>query len=245
MIRTDHPVALVVTIGLLIAAAVVLDPGLLGSPDRQDGGTTPITTPTPEGTVPVPDVDLTDEDGRIVAERLYEDPPQRITRKRGENPRAVEIQQPTGYINADSVDLSQYVGRKVVLVEFWTFGCYNCQNTHPHIKEYWRNYRDEGLVVVGVHYPEFDYEANPANVREYVEDTNTTYPVVLDNQGATWSAYDQRYWPTRYLIGVDGFVRYKHIGEGGYEETDERIRELLAERDRVVSQRLANGTAGG
>ena len=125
------------------------------------------------------------------------------------------------------------VGEKVVLVEFWTFGCYNCRNTHPHIQDYWRSYEDEGLVVIGVHYPEFAYEAERDNVEAYVNETNTTYPVVLNNNGGTWDAYDQRFWPTRYLIGVDGFVRYEHIGEGGYEETDRRIRELLAERDRV------------
>ena len=70
-------------------------------------------------------------------------------------------------------------------MEFWTFGCYNCQNTHPHIKDYWRRYEDEGLVVIGVHYPEFGYEAERDNVEAYVDETNTTYPVVLDSDGGT------------------------------------------------------------
>lgn len=147
--------------------------------------------------------------------------------------RAREIREPTGFINADSVNVSQFVGEKVVLVGFWTFGCYNCQNTHPHIQDYWRRYEDEGLVVIGVHYPEFAYEAERDNVEAYVDETNTTDPVVLDNDGGTWDAYDQRFWPTQYLIGVDGFVRYDHVGEGGYDETERRIDELLAERDRV------------
>ena len=93
--------------------------------------------------------------------------------------------------------------------------------------------------MIGVHYPEFDYEAEPSNVKDYVGKTNTTYPVVLDNNGASWAAYEQRYWPTRYLIGVDGFIRYKRIGEGAYNETEQEIQELLAERDRVQQQRNA------
>jgi thiol-disulfide isomerase/thioredoxin len=214
-------------------AVGVLDPGLVGLGSSTNGveQTDAEFAPTTES-----GIDVTNESGRLRAERLYEETPKRIQEKKGEYPRGIEIQEPTGFINAESVNLSQYLGEKVILIEFWTYGCYNCQNTHPHIQNYWREYEDDGLVVIGVHYPEFEYEENPDNIREYLEETNTTYPVVIDNEGGTWDAYDQRAWPSRYLIGVDGFVRYEHVGEGAYEETDRKIRELLAERDRVVNE---------
>lgn len=176
---------------------------------------------------------LVAEDGRIHAERGYAETPARIDRKQGEFPRARELQEPTGFINTDVISIGQYVGQKVILLEFWTFGCYNCQNTHPHIRRYWQTYEDDGLLVIGIHYPEFDRERKRENVEAYVEKTATTYPVVLDNDGRTWRAYDQRYWPARYLIDIDGFIRYGHTGEGGYDETEQMIRELLAEREKV------------
>lgn len=247
MIRTRHPVALVVTLLLIVAAVGVLDPGLLGLSAGTETDAVERVSPAaepPAETRPFRQgADLTDESGRILAERLYNGTPERIDRKRAQYDRAREIRDPTGFINAGSLNLSQYVGQRVILIEFWTFGCYNCQNTHPHIQDYWRTYEDDGLLVVGIHYPEFDYEREPANVREYVTETNTTYPVVIDNDRGTWGAYDQRAWPTRYLVGVDGFVRYKHVGEGRYDETDRKIGELLAERDRVVSERRAAAAA--
>ena len=231
MIRINHPIALVVTVAVVLGAVAVLDPGLVGLADtRADAELEPFDPTTQSGT------DLTDEEGRIIAERQYNETPERIEQKRGEYPRAIEIQQPTGFINTEGINISQFVGQRVILIEFWTFGCYNCQNTHPHIQDYWRTYQDDGLIVIGIHYPEFDYERERSNVVDYVEETNTTYPVVLDNDRGTWGAYDQRAWPTRYIIGVDGFIRYEHVGEGGYEETDQKIQELLAERDRVAGQ---------
>lgn len=233
MIRTNHPAILVATLVVLVVAVIALDPGLaaLFGPGGEAAPEPPAVEDRDLRTVTTSN--LTDEEGRVLAERRYEGTPERIEEKARNHSRAREIRDPSGFVNADSVNISRYVGEKVVLVEFWTFGCYNCQNTHPHVQDYWRSYEDEGLVVIGVHYPEFAYEAERDNVEAYVDETNTTYPVVLDNDGGTWDAYDQRFWPTRYLIGVDGFVRYEHIGEGGYEETDRRIRELLAERDRV------------
>ena len=178
---------------------------------------------------------LGDDETRIIVESGENEVPKRIRQKREQYPRAVELQQPTGFINTDAFRLSEVVGRRVVLLEFWTFGCYNCQHTHPKLQRFWRQYADDGLFVIGVHYPEFDRERDPANVRSYVDDADITYPVVLDNDGGTWDAYDQRYWPARYLIDIDGFVRYTHAGEGAYEETETRIKELLAERERVLT----------
>ena len=123
----------------------------------------------------------------------------------------------------------------VVLVDFWTLTCINWLRTAPHVRAWSQTYRDDGLVVIGVHTPEFGFEKDIDNVREAVRQADIRYPVVLDNRYATWNAYDQRFWPAWYLIDADGFVRYKHFGEGAYAETEEKIRELLAEKDRILN----------
>jgi thiol-disulfide isomerase/thioredoxin len=161
--------------------------------------------------------------------------PERIERKEAEFQRAEEIVAPTGFINADGVSINEARGEKVVLVDFWTYACYNCQNTQPYLNAWHEEYAAAGLLVIGVHTPEFGFERDPANVERAVREAGIEYPVVLDNNYATWNAYDQRYWPTMYLIDADGFIRYKHIGEGAYGETEARIRELLAEKDRTSS----------
>jgi thiol-disulfide isomerase/thioredoxin len=120
-----------------------------------------------------------------------------------------------------------------MLVEFWTYSCFNCQNAQPHINALYEKYRDNGLLVVGVHSPEFGYEKDISNVREAVARENIEYPVVLDNNYAIWNAYYQCFWPAWYLIDADGFIRYRHFGEGAFEETDQKVKELLAERDRI------------
>ncbi|HET7479946.1 MAG TPA: redoxin domain-containing protein [Rubrobacteraceae bacterium] len=153
-----------------------------------------------------------------------------IAQKQARYPRAHEIVDPTGFINTDGISLADARG-KVVLLEFWTYSCYNCQNAQPHINRFYERYDGEGLQVIGIHKPEFEFEKDYASVSEAVKDANIQYPVALDNNDATWNAYSQRYWPTWYLIDADGFVRYKHIGEGAYDETEKKIQELLAERD--------------
>ena len=158
---------------------------------------------------------------------------ERIASKEGEYTRASEITGSTGLINTDGVSLKDAAGEKVVLVEFWTYTCFNCQNAQPHINALYEKYRDDGLLVVGVHSPEFEFEKDISNVREAVGQANIEYPVVLDNNYAIWNAYDQRFWPAWYLIDADGFIRYKHFGEGAYDETGQKIEELLAERDRI------------
>jgi len=132
------------------------------------------------------------------------------------------------WLNGGPLSEKRLRGR-VVLVEFWTYGCYNCRNVEPHIKAWDARYRAAGLVVVGVHSPELDYERIPAKVRAYVHAHGIAYPVVLDNDYAIWKRFDNHYWPTRYLVDRRGTVRYRHIGEGGYAQTERRIRALLAE----------------
>ena len=118
----------------------------------------------------------------------------------------------------------------MVLVEFWTFGCWNCRNVEPHIKQWHQKYQDKGLVVIGVHTPEFTYERKLDNLRNYVRKNRIHYPVAVDNDGETWHAFQNRAWPTIYLVGKQGKIRYKRIGEGGYRETEASIRKLLREK---------------
>jgi thiol-disulfide isomerase/thioredoxin len=118
---------------------------------------------------------------------------------------------------------------KVVLVEFWTYGCVNCQRTLPYVKAWSAKYRQDGLLVIGVHTPEFGFEKDRDNVERAVRDLGITYPVVMDNQYEIWNAYKNRYWPAQYLIDAQGRLRHTHFGEGAYQETEQMIQKLLAE----------------
>lgn len=116
---------------------------------------------------------------------------------------------------------------KVVLVDFWTYSCINCIRTLPYLRAWHEQYADDGLVILGVHTPEFAFERELGNVRDAVDDLDVTWPVALDNDYETWDRFSNRYWPAKYLIDRDGTLRYVHYGEGRYEETEELIRELL------------------
>ncbi len=154
----------------------------------------------------------------------------RVAAKEGRYARAKELVRPDGFLNTAPFNLSSLVGKKVVLLDVWTYSCINCQRTVPYLEAWYEKYKDDGLVVVGLHAPEFDFEKDPANVAMAVKELGITYPVVLDNEHATWKAYQNRYWPHEYLIGIDGFIVHDHIGEGGYDETEKAIRQALAER---------------
>lgn len=136
------------------------------------------------------------------------------------------------WINSDvPLSLASQSG-KVVLLEFWTFGCINCQRVIPFLREWHDTYAGDNLQVIAVHYPEFAYERELANVQEAIKRFEITYPVALDNEGLTWRAYHQRYWPTTYLIDKAGRIRYKHIGEFNERsaaEARQAIEVLLAE----------------
>jgi len=118
---------------------------------------------------------------------------------------------------------------KVVALEMWTFGCINCQHVIPSLKEWHDEYKDEGLVIIGNHYPEFSFEADLENLKQAILDKDIHYAVAQDNDRATWQAYKNHYWPTLYLIDKRGHIRYVHIGEGAYEITEAAIQDLLAE----------------
>jgi len=128
---------------------------------------------------------------------------------------------------------------KVVLVDIWTYSCINCLRTLPHLKGWYERYRGSGFEIVGVHSPEFAFERVPDNVEDAVRGLEIEYPVALDNDFATWNAYDNQYWPAKYLIDRDGRVRYFHFGEGEYKQTEEHIRTLLAERGGRLPARAA------
>ena len=132
------------------------------------------------------------------------------------------------WINSEPLTIKNLRGR-VVLVEFWTFGCYNCRNTLPAVKSWDARYREKGLTIVGVHSPEFDDERKLENVRSEVASLEIRYPVVTDNDYATWRAYDVAAWPTIFVLDKSGRVRWTHVGEGAYDETERVIEKLLAE----------------
>ena len=132
------------------------------------------------------------------------------------------------WVNSDPLTLSKLRGR-VVLVEFWTFGCYNCRNTLPSVKEWDAKYRERGLTVVGVHTPETDSEYSLDRVRKEVPALGVNYAVVTDNDYTTWKAYKVEAWPTIFVIDKQGRIRWLHVGEGRYDETESVIKALLTE----------------
>lgn len=141
-----------------------------------------------------------------------------------------EIAGPAGFLNTEPFKLEELVGKKVILLDFVTYSCINCIRTFPYLNAWYEKYKDDGLEIVGIHTPEFAFEKDIENVREALKKYGIEFPVVLDNDYATWRAYGNNYWPRKYLIDIEGNIIYDHIGEGAYEETEEKIREALAER---------------
>ncbi|NOT96220.1 MAG: redoxin domain-containing protein [Nitrospira sp.] len=141
--------------------------------------------------------------------------------------KAPDITNPT-WLNGPPLRLAELKG-KVVLVEFWTFGCYNCRNVEPYVKQWHQTYTGQGLVVIGVHSPEFSYERELDKVQQYLKGHDIRFAVPIDNDFSTWNKYGNRYWPAMYLIDKQGVIRHIRIGEGGYRDTEQLIRDLLAE----------------
>ncbi|MEK7185321.1 MAG: redoxin family protein [Patescibacteria group bacterium] len=161
---------------------------------------------------------------------------------------AKEITTPDGFINTGGdgkpVTIGEYIGKKVVLVDFWTYSCINCQRTQPFLNAWWSKYEKDGLVIIGIHTPEFEFEKDFQNVKNAVTEEKIGYPVVLDNDFSTWYAYENRFWPRKYLIDIDGYIVYDHIGEGAYAETEKKIQELLAERMAVLNIKNVSDVIG-
>ena len=132
------------------------------------------------------------------------------------------------WLNSEPLSLDALRGR-VVLIDFWTYTCVNCIRTLPYLQSWHQRYADDGLVIVGVHTPEFEFEKRLDNVRQATIDEGVAWPVVQDNEFSVWRSYNNRYWPAKYLIDHTGVIRYRHFGEGKYGETEEEIRKLLGE----------------
>jgi cytochrome c biogenesis protein CcdA/thiol-disulfide isomerase/thioredoxin len=159
---------------------------------------------------------------------------------------APEFQALEEWLNSAPLTMQELRG-KVVVLDFWTYSCINCLRTLPHVTAWYDAYRDDGLVIVGVHTPEFAFEREPDNVRRAVRDHGIEYPVALDNDFGTWKAWSNRYWPAKYFVDRRGRIRYAHFGEGDYEESERVIRLLLAEDgpEELVSAEIEDSTPSG
>ena len=157
---------------------------------------------------------------------------------------APEITGASGYINTGGqpITIAQFKGKKVILVDFWTYSCINCQRTLPYLKQWYEKYADWGLEIIGIHTPEFAFEHDYGNVARAVAGFGLKYPVVLDNNYATWNAFGNQYWPRKYLIDIDGYIVYDHAGEGNYDITETAIQRALAERALRLGLSFATGT---
>jgi cytochrome c biogenesis protein CcdA/thiol-disulfide isomerase/thioredoxin len=132
---------------------------------------------------------------------------------------------------------------KVVVVDFWTYSCVNCVRTIPYLRAWYQTYKSKGLVIIGVHTPEFEFEKNPANVSRAIRDLGVEWPVVQDNDYSIWNSYENRYWPAHYFIDAQGHVRYFHFGEGEYDVGERVIQALLEEAGASVGGRIVSGPA--
>ena len=142
------------------------------------------------------------------------------------------------WINSDPISIGNQIGEgKIVLIDFWTYTCVNCIRTFPFLNEWDDKYRDDGLVIIGVHTPEFEFEKKIKNIKNSMNKHNLSYPVVLDNDFDIWNEFNNRYWPAKYLFNARGEVVYAHFGEGGYIETEKEIRKLLEDQNKDLSNK--------
>jgi thiol-disulfide isomerase/thioredoxin len=165
--------------------------------------------------------------GLGLGHQFYEEATSAVAASTGQTmPDFVGIQE---WLNTAPLKIADLRGQ-VVLVQFWTLGCINCQRTFPAMAAWQRQYASKGLKIIGVHSPEFAYERDISNIRQAMKKYNLTYAVAVDNQFKTWKAYENRYWPHLFLADRQGRLQYDHIGEGAYDRTEQTIRQLLAKR---------------
>jgi len=198
--------------------------------------------PTPP--TPVPEVGALGGDSSSVTLSTGDDDSRDTSARPGEvGSVAQEIQGISGWINSEPFTMESLRG-KVVLVDFWTYTCVNCIRTMPFLREWHEKYAGEGLVIVGVHSPEFQFEEVRENVEAAVEQFQIKWPVLQDNEMQTWRAFNNQFWPAKYLIDKDGVIQYTHFGEGAYDETDLEIRKLLEEAGATIDDIVANPDSG-
>jgi thiol-disulfide isomerase/thioredoxin len=151
----------------------------------------------------------------------------------------------TSWLNSPPLNRDELKG-KVVLIDFWTYSCINCLRSLPYLRTWDARYRSSGLVVIGVHTPEFDFEKDPANIQKALRKFGITYPVAVDSDYRIWTAFHNQYWPAHYFIDATGKIRYQHFGEGDYDESERWIQKLLKERNGAQpSSAAALPLAGG
>lgn len=161
----------------------------------------------------------------------------------GINPPA--FPKPAVWLNSEPLTTQDLKG-KVVLVDFWTYSCINCQRTLPYLRSWWEKYKNQGLIIIGVHTPEFDFEKDINNVKNALSEYQVTWPVVLDNDYQIWDSYSNHFWPAKYLINAKSKIIYTHFGEGNYLETEIKIQKALEEagfkpKEQITGQ-LSNET---
>lgn len=154
---------------------------------------------------------------------------------------APEFPEKLTWLNTDPLTMGKLSG-KVVLIDFWTYSCINCQRTLPYLKKWWDKYSKSGLVLIGVHSPEFEFEKALNNVKEALEKYEVNWPVVLDSEMEIWKSYANHYWPAKYLINHQGKIIYTHFGEGNYIETELKIQSALKEAGFKVAEQLTGGS---
>lgn len=143
-----------------------------------------------------------------------------------------ELVRPEDFLNTEGAafTLAEHIGKRVILLEFMRYGCANCQRSFPEIRALDETYRDQGLLVVGIHTPQFPHEGVKENVQKALGGAGLTFPIVLDTTYGTWNAYENNYWPRTLLIDMTGTIVYDHIGAGGHDVTEKKLKELLGER---------------
>ena len=211
--RTRAAIGIAVVAGVIGVAFVAGNASGDGSDRTSDGATPSATTPADDNSS---DTAPTAADAPDLPDR-------------GLHPELVDIE---GWLQSDVTSLEELQG-KVVAVQFWTFGCSNCKATLPHMSELYQKYQDQGFEIVGIHAPEFDFEAERANIVDAAAELCVTWPIALDTTKHTfhlWQEGPTAHWPRIYLIDRDGHIRYDHIGEGRYDEIDAAVQALLAEQ---------------
>ena len=141
-----------------------------------------------------------------------------------------EFVNPSGFLNTQNgvpIKMSDYIGKKIILIDFMTYSCINCQRTFPYLNDWYSKYESKGLLIIGIHTPEFAFEKNKENIQTALDGFGIKFPIVMDNNYGTWNAYQNDSWPRKYIIDLNGDIVYDHIGEGEYQDTENKIIELL------------------
>ena len=221
--------ALAVIVAVIISIERSAAPTPEGSPAAAESPEAPASTAIPDSSTPQAQAQATEPSGTPAPTvQAAASPTAALTVAPEVGALAPDFAGVTRWLNSAPLSIDDLRG-KVVLVDFWTYTCINCLRTLPFVRDWHVKYSPEGLVVVGVHTPEFQFEHAEPNVREAMARERVLWPVAMDNDYSTWRAYRNRYWPHKFLIDSNGAIRYHHIGEGAYEETERQIRALLEE----------------